>query len=731
MRARGDTSPMRATKESGRRRSVRSTWARVIVLFAILILVTGGGALVLSQRQAEHFAATTAQSEAEMGAFALLQHEILAAGDPMSAVLYEFDRDAALEEQWNEWTSSHRVVTELFTRLQEAVNAHGSEDLRKARADAIRQVADFWAAVGDGVSAAKSAWGTSEVAEALVAGSDPFGVSVWEPYKATQRELAQLSVAGVTNMRAASDQASRSQDTTETVVAVALVLALMVGILGGRRMSKRVINPLVSLRSTVAHLQQGDLTGPVPVPPSAGSEVLDLAEAIADMATALGASQAHLRDQAYTDGLTGLANRRAFNEVLDAACASGCDSRTSVFLVDVDDFKDVNDSLGHAVGDRLLAVVAERLQAQARSTDTVARIGGDEFAMIIRGADSLGAAVAVAERLMAAFEDELSIDGARLRVSCSVGIADGHGAASADEIVRHADAALYVAKGRGKNCYEPFDPMLHATMLSRASLKDELHTAAHDDQLELHYQPIIDLDSDEVIGFEALVRWRHPERGLLMPAAFIEIAEESGAIVGIGDWVIDRACRDLGRLQEVPMTRSDPMWIAVNVSARQIANGKLVHTVRRALDRHGVDPRLLVLELTEAHLLNDPAHASAVLDELRADGVRIAIDDFGTGFSSLQYLTELPVDILKIDRSFVRDPASGDTGGVVLLEAIASMGKGLGLGLIAEGIEEPAELERVQRLGSIAGQGYLFAHPMTADDALAFLDCRSLALRQH
>jgi EAL domain-containing protein (putative c-di-GMP-specific phosphodiesterase class I) len=324
----------------------------------------------------------------------------------------------------------------------------------------------------------------------------------------------------------------------------------------------------------------------------------------------------------------------------------------------------------------------------------------------------LTASTAIAERILAVLVDDVVLHGQPLRMSCSLGIAAGRGSATPEDLCRHADAAMYVAKSRGKTCFEHFDEGQHATVVARGDLKRDLRSAAANGELILHYQPIVDLRSGEVLGMEALVRWEHPTRGFLLPGEFIEAAEKSGSIVTIGEWVVDRALADLAALR-----RSSPRWdaiyVTVNLSAGQLHSADLVPTVADALDRHGVEPFALILEITETVVASD-ADARAVLDELRGIGVRVALDDFGTGFSSLQYLKELPVDFIKIDRSFVTDSAPGSDGAVVLA-AIVALAQGLRLELIAEGIEEPDELTRLRALGTMSGQGYLFARPAPID----------------
>jgi predicted signal transduction protein with EAL and GGDEF domain len=353
----------------------------------------------------------------------------------------------------------------------------------------------------------------------------------------------------------------------------------------------------------------------------------------------------------------------------------------------------------------------------------VARLGGDEFAVVVQAHDAASTAAVVAERILSSLQQTIAVEETAVHIDCSIGIALGAPqSASAEQLLRNADIAMYTAKSRGKHCFELFDRSMHRSMLSHIELKEDLARAVERDELELHYQPIIDLASRTVLGFEALVRWRHPTRGLLPPPEFIGLAEETGDIVAIGGWVINQACQDLARFRA---TSGQPkLWMAVNVSARQLMADALNEVVREALHRHDIDGASLILEITEQAVITDTERACRILTQLRAEGVKVAIDDFGTGFSSLGSLRALPVDIIKIDRSFVADNGI-NADPAVMLEAIVTLGQGLGVELIAEGIENDAELDRLRRLGCTTGQGYLIARPMPADQALDFAQPRS------
>jgi diguanylate cyclase (GGDEF)-like protein len=393
---------------------------------------------------------------------------------------------------------------------------------------------------------------------------------------------------------------------------------------------------------------------------------------------------------------------------------------TCVLFIDLDDFKIVNDSMGHAAGDELLRVVARRLRSVTRVGETVVRLGGDEFAIVLN-ADGPEAAVAAAQRALAVMQDPVAINGTSVDVGCSIGIAlsaEGIGAGTSDELVRNADFAMYMAKSQGKNRYEIFAPTLHAEVLGRVKFKHELAQAVRLGQFILEYQPVIELDTRALQGFEALIRWQHPTLGLLAPSEFIALAEETGDILAMGEWVINEACHALAEHHRHQDTSERPLWMSVNVSPVEIASAGFLETVNDALERHGVVPSSLVIEITEGVAMTDTGAAGLILSALRSTGVHIALDDFGTGFSSLRSLHELPIDVIKIDRSFLAS-AESDTEAESMLEAIVTLGRSLGLDIIAEGIETSADLDRLAAF-SISGQGYLFARPLSASDAAIY-----------
>ena len=371
-------------------------------------------------------------------------------------------------------------------------------------------------------------------------------------------------------------------------------------------------------------------------------------------------------------------------------------------FIDLDGFKGVNDTFGHPVGDELLRVVASRIAGVLRETDTIGRLGGDEFVVLVEGG-----AAHIAERILAVLREPFELGtGAPISVTTSIGIASGDREAAKD-LLRDADIALYEAKGAGRNRYAEFRHEMHIAAHDRLALENDLRGAIARGELFLVYQPILDLDTGEVTAAEALLRWQHATRGLVPPTEFIALAEDSGLIVEIGAWVLETATEQAA----LWAAGGTPIGISINVSARQLDDPGLLTAVEHALRRSGLAGEHLILEITETALMRDPAAAAEILGELRALGIRVAIDDFGTGYSSLAYLQQLPVDSLKIDRTFIAASArSRDSD--PLIQTLVQLGRSLGLRTVAEGIEDQAQLAHLRELGCDAGQGYLFAPPL-------------------
>ncbi len=436
--------------------------------------------------------------------------------------------------------------------------------------------------------------------------------------------------------------------------------------------------------------------------------------------------------QAHHDALTGLANRARFHERIAGALARARDrdgtparadaggSAPALLLIDLDDFKTVNDSLGHGAGDRLLRIVAERLLDATRGTDTVARLGGDEFGVLLGAVRELSEAALVADRVVAALTAPYVLDGREVRVGASVGIAVAQRGDDPDVLLRNADLALYRAKALGKSRHETFAPAMYAAAVERLELEAELQRAIARRELVLHYQPIIELATGAVAGVEALVRWIHPERGVVPPAAFIPIAEATGLIVPLGRLVLDAACRAAAEWRALG---AHATTVAVNVSGRQLQHATFVEDVAAVLHASGLAPQRLVLEVTESVLLADLETALGRLEALRALGVQLALDDFGTGYSSLAYLQRLPVDVLKIDRTFTADLTAGGRRSAVA-RAVGMFAGALGLRTVAEGIETPEQHAELAALGCGFGQGYLYAPPLAPAALEEFLRAR-------
>jgi diguanylate cyclase len=424
-------------------------------------------------------------------------------------------------------------------------------------------------------------------------------------------------------------------------------------------------------------------------------------------------TELELAYMAMHDSLTGVANRTLFMDRLELALARG--SRTSnwiaVIFLDLDRFKTVNDSLGHDVGDLLLAAAADRLRGLIRPTDTLARFGGDEFMVLCDELEDEAAAVRVAERLVAGMTEPFTVESRELRVGVSCGIAMARAdETSADELIRNADKTMYRAKGQRRR-YAIYDEEAHADSLRRLELEGELHGALKRNELAVHYQPIIDLETHAPRGFEALLRWEHPTQGTLAPASFLTIASDTGLIFELGEWVLQTACEQLAT-----WSPNGDLFMAVNLSPREMARPELHDSVLALLGRTGLTAERLWLEVTEDSVADDPARFLEVLSALRGEGVRVAMDDFGTGHSSLSALARYPIDVVKLDRTFLEGMLT-DERQISLLDATVGIAHAFARTVVAEGIERREQLEVVSRLGCDLGQGFLFAHPAPAVEA--------------
>ncbi|HKV29831.1 MAG TPA: EAL domain-containing protein [Candidatus Dormibacteraeota bacterium] len=418
-----------------------------------------------------------------------------------------------------------------------------------------------------------------------------------------------------------------------------------------------------------------------------------------------------LTHQAFHDSLTNLPNRAAFRIGLDHALHGNAEGRIAVLFLDLDDFKAVNDTLGHDIGDQLLVAVGARIASTLRPGDTVARLGGDEFAVLLKKMEDEEIAARVAERITRQLVPPFAIGGKEISIRASIGIAGlVSGQEAADELLKNADVAMYIAKAKGKARFVHFEASLANAAIERMELENDLRSALEEKQFVLQYEPVIMLESGAVHSFEALLRWNHPRRGILSPVDFIGVAEQSGLIVELGRWIMQQAARD-GRRWQVRYPSVPPMQISVNLSGRQIERPELIKEVVDAVDAAGLDPQSLILELTESVLLADTEPVARTLQELRSLGFRLALDDFGTGYSSLGHLRDFPVDILKMDASFVAGIGHGMADGAIL-RAIIGLANSLGLMTIGEGIERQDQLAALNAMGCNAGQGFYFSKPL-------------------
>jgi diguanylate cyclase (GGDEF)-like protein len=432
--------------------------------------------------------------------------------------------------------------------------------------------------------------------------------------------------------------------------------------------------------------------------------------------------QVQLEHQANYDALTGLPNRNLLNDRLRQAVYAQRSSRNiAVVFMDLDHFKLINDSLGHGTGDKLLKGMAERLRAVLREGDTVGRVGGDEFVLILNDQSNEEVVFRAMQRIAAKVAEPIVIDGRELYVTCSAGISlypqDGR---DVDTLLRNADAAMYRAKEHGRANFQFYTSEMNERVSDRLALESALRRALERQEFLLHFQQKVDLRTGEIIGAEALVRWSHPEWGLVRPARFIPIAEETGLIVPLGEWVVHEAARQARAWHEAGL---NPGVVAVNLSARQFRQEGLVRTVSRILEETGLDPGALEMELTESMVMHNVETAIATLQGLKSLGIHLSLDDFGTGYSSLSYLKDLPIDTLKIDRAFVRDIGTGaESEDGILAQAIISLGHAMKLKVIAEGVETDAQLHFLRRHGCDQVQGFLYGEPVPPEEFARLLE---------
>jgi diguanylate cyclase (GGDEF)-like protein/PAS domain S-box-containing protein len=429
-------------------------------------------------------------------------------------------------------------------------------------------------------------------------------------------------------------------------------------------------------------------------------------------------AEEQLLHDAFHDSLTGLPNRALFIDHLKLAvnhCRRTRGYLFAVLFIDLDRFKVINDSLGHLVGDQLLSAIAHRLEVCLRDGDTIARLGGDEFTILLDGIKDYSDAQRVAERVQEVLEQPFTLAGRELFVTASVGIKySGSGDEQPEDLLRDADTAMYCAKALGKAQSQVFDTRMHTRALTLLEIESDLRRAIEREEFEVHYQPIVALESGQISGFEALVRWVHPERGLISPGDFIPIAEETGLVIQIDRWVLKQACLQMRRWQEtLPETRQ--MKISVNLSCKQFMQATIVEQVLETLRETGLDPRSLKLEITESVMMERGDYAMSVLEQLSKAGIKLSLDDFGTGYSSLSYIHHFPVSTLKIDQSFIKRIGGEQNGEIV--RAVVALARNLGLEVVAEGIETLMQLDQLKALGCEQGQGYYFSEPLDEESA--------------
>jgi diguanylate cyclase (GGDEF)-like protein len=579
-----------------------------------------------------------------------------------------------------------------------------SDDLRR---DEKALVATAWSEWGRAATLASAAMTIPlEAAERRAVLAAEFSTHV----RAAIAALADAERRALEDADAAISEAKRLQRVTSLLALLGFVVALAGAAVAVRRVSTSLLHPIQRLHQGALRLGAGDLSHRVALDRS--DELGELGEAFDLMAERLEENRRQLAHQALHDSLTGLANRallldRAEHAITRLARAGGA---VALVVVDLDEFKTVNDSLGHAAGDEVLRRTARRIERFVRPSDTVARLGGDEFAVLLEDVRSDAEALAPADRLLAVITEPIAIGGRDIALSGSIGVAVSWGAEEAEDVLRNADLAMYRSKYGGKNRWTLFEDHMHSEMVERLLLEAQVRRANERDEFVLHYQPIVDLRTGSVRGVEALVRWQHPERGLLGPHHFIGLAEDTGLIVPIGQWVLESACYQLASWRERHPELAN-LTVNVNVSVRQLHDPTLVEQVATALRQAVLPADALTVEITETVMMEDAELARSRLAELKQLGVRIAVDDFGTGYSSLGYLQSFEIDVLKIDRSFV-DGVESSAERRAMLDAILGLARALRLTTVAEGIEEPAQHEAMLTLGCTLGQGYVFARPL-------------------
>jgi diguanylate cyclase (GGDEF)-like protein len=679
------------------RHSLRSRWNAAFAGLVVVLLMGGLVSALLTHRLVSDYRTTAQQIEREASDLSTLRADVVASVVATSVVARTPAQKTAL--------------LALDTRIRSRFEVGGSSFRSSRSRGLFRQSFSMWTALRRDVDAAS----LQPVAQRAVA----VGKLLLTRTPPLLSTIDALAASGRADGRAELVHNARLEHVAYLGLSLMTLVELLLMARLARRLSVEVLRPLTGLRTTANLLATGDLGQRAAV--ARHDELGDLANSLNTMAHAIAGSQRLLTSQAHQDSLTGLQNRAGFYGHVEQMLGR-IDPRTgrqAVLFIDLDDFKTVNDLLGHAAGDALLRVVADRLRQQVRPGDVVARLGGDEFAVLLDSLPDEAAAEALANRIVAVIAEPVDFLGHVVQVGASIGLSLPTDDGDLDALMRRADIAMYSAKGKGKNRVERYDAALSNTVAEHHALKADILVAAGRGELVLDYQPVFDLDSGVLRGVEALVRWQHPIRGLLPPSAFIALAEAVGAIDSIGTWVLRTAAQQMHEWQR--RYALPELWLSVNVSMPQLEGPEFTALVRDVLRTTQLDPATLVLEVTESVLVNPRAGGAEALEELRRLGVRVALDDFGSGYSSVGYLRALPIDILKIDRSFVSGPGAGERG-KTLLEGIVALGHHLGLDVLPEGIERPEELALVRALGCTSGQGFLLSRPVpapTIDELLA------------
>ena len=536
-------------------------------------------------------------------------------------------------------------------------------------------------------------------------------------FRSTRARLDRVLIQGIdrvveTNLERRSEQAAQTVENSKLILVVSLCAGVALGLGAWLWVRRRITQPVGRLVDAIEGLGHADES--VDVDLDRDDEFGALARALAGAAGQRRALEEQLRQQALHDPLTGLANRTLFKDRVEHALNQRQENGTTIAVafLDIDDFKTINDSLGHGAGDALLIAVAQRLRESVRTSDTPARLGGDEFAVLLSDVGGVADAAIPAQNILEAIAAPIDLGEKQVSVRGSIGIAIHENGQGAADLLRNADVAMYGAKTGGKGRYKVFDERMHSAAVQRFQLKNELVAAVENGEFRLHYQPVKDLASGRTKGVEALLRWLHPTRGLIGPGEFIGLADETGAIMPISRWVLDNACAQVAGWRRD--TGPSSLRLCVNVSPSQLNDAGLIIDVTRALTSSGLPPDALVLEITENVFVDNDDRVSSTMNDLAALGVVVAIDDFGSGYSSLGYLSKPSIAMLKIDRSFVQAIDKGPEEGAVA-QAIIRLGRALDLEIVAEGIETPEQLTELQRLQCPLGQGFLLGRPAPPD----------------